>query len=180
MSRKLFDKLDNLSYVCLMHLVERIRAVWELRGLSDSKLADLAELSRSFIWDLRKKTRDLSDTTQKALARALRIPLSILHSDDLWTNRPAKYIVAKAELDAYIAATDISPRLQSSLLRALEEGKAYFLEREGWAQLHETLKLHESRGPRLAALSPKVAEAADRYGGRRKSGPSRQRRPKTN
>jgi transcriptional regulator with XRE-family HTH domain len=162
-----------------MHLVERIRAVWELRGLSDRKLAGLSELSRSFIWDLRKKTRDISNTTQTALARALRIPLSVLHNDDLWAARLPKYIVAKAELDAYIAATDVSPRLQSSLIEALEKGKAYFLEREGWAQLHETLKLHETRGPRLAALSPNVAEAADRYRTRRKSGPSRQRRAKT-
>ena len=179
MSSELFDKLDNLSYVYVMHLVERIRAVWELRGFSDSELADLSEMSRSFIWDLRKKTRDISNTTQIALARALRIPLSVLHNDDLWATRPPRYIVAKAALDAAIARSEVNPRHQASLTEALEEGKACFLEPEGWEQLLETLKLHESRGPRLAEIRPRVAETANRYGPRRKPGPSRQRRPKT-
>lgn len=161
-----------------MHLVERIRAVWELRGLSDSKLAELSELSRSFIWDLRKKTRDLSDTTQKALGRALRIPLSLLHNDDLWANRPAKYIVAKAELDAYMAANDISPRHRSSLVEGLEKGTASFLEPEGWKQLHDTLKLHDNRGPRVAEF-PAAAETPERYGSRRKPSLSDQRKSKT-
>ena len=162
-----------------MHLVERIRAVWELRKFSDTELAELSELSRSFVWDLRKRTRDIKNTTQTALARALRIPLSVLHNEDLWAARPPKYIVAKAALDVAIARNEVNPRHQASLTEALEAYKACFLEPEGWEQLLETLKLHESRGPRLAEIRPRVAEIAARYGPRKKSGPSRQRRPKT-
>jgi transcriptional regulator with XRE-family HTH domain len=161
-----------------MHLVERIRAVWELRGLSDSKLAELSELSRSFIWDLRKKTRDLSNTTQTALARALRIPLAVLHNDDLWATRPPRYIVAKAALDAFMAANDISPRHRSSLIDALEKGTASFLEPEGWKQLRDTLKLHDNRGPKVAEF-PAAAETPARYGSRRKPSLSDQRKSKT-
>lgn len=161
-----------------MHLVERIRAVWELRGFSDSELANLSELSRSFIWDLRKKTRDISNTTQLALARALRIPLSVLHNDDLWATRPPRYIVAKTALDAFIGGTDISPRHRSSLTESLEKGAAFFLEPEGWKQLYETLKLHDNKGPKLAEL-PTAAEAPARYGSRKKAGLSDQRKSKT-
>lgn len=178
MSSILFDKLDNLSYVCVMHLVERIRAIWELRGLSDNKLAELSELSRSFIWDLRKKTRDLSETTQRALARALRIPLSVLHNDDLWAARSPRYIVATVALDAFLGENDTTPRLRLSLTEALERGAASFLEPEGWKQMYETLKLHDTRRPKVAEL-PAAAERPTGYGNRKKSGLSNRRKPRT-
>lgn len=54
----------------------RIRNVRGLRGLSTTKLAELAGLSQQYISDIENKRRDPTLKTLEKIARALRVPTS--------------------------------------------------------------------------------------------------------
>ena len=62
----------------LVHLGKRIRALREERGISQEKLADLAEIHRNYVSQIEGGKRNLSFYNVVKLARALRVTPSKL------------------------------------------------------------------------------------------------------
>jgi transcriptional regulator with XRE-family HTH domain len=61
-----------------MNLGEAIKKCRELRGLNQSKLAELADVSVSHLCLIEKNKRDPSIATAESISKALRTPLSVL------------------------------------------------------------------------------------------------------
>lgn len=59
----------------------RVRAVRNDRGLSQERLAELADLSRDYVGSVERGERDVSMSTMLKLARALGVPLAELLED---------------------------------------------------------------------------------------------------
>lgn len=160
-----------------MHLGEKIKAIRELRGFTQGKLAKHSGLSKGYVSQLEKEEFNLGHQTVKALAEALLFPAHYFFQDDLWASKTPQFILAKAALDSFMAQhDDISSRDRMILSAALESAKSLYLEPAGWEQAYELLKVSQKFGPTIAEL-PRAADAEHAYGPTKKSTTSRRKKP---
>jgi transcriptional regulator with XRE-family HTH domain len=58
-----------------------VRKLRQERGISQEKLAELAEIHRTYIGDVERGTRNIALVNMGRIAKALRVPLSSLISE---------------------------------------------------------------------------------------------------
>jgi len=161
----MFDKLISLSYGSLVHLGERFKAIRELRKLSLGQLAGLSGVSKGTISRLEagKKIAETGFGKFEAMAAALRIPLSDIIDPNLWDNRSATFIVARAAQNQFFEHNQIGEKDRFLLSEALDKNIAVYFDPEGWKQGHELMKLSQRLGPSVADFSSKVADPPGSY-----------------
>ena len=158
MSNQEFDKSYTHWQYFYMHVGERIKALRELRGLSQGRLSKLSGVSKPYISQFEKNEFNIGHQTLESLARALRIPLPDLVDNELWAQRRPGFIVAKAALSAFLVKQSISARYRSLLIDALEKDVCSFSEPEGWENAYRLVKLQETRGPAIAEIPTRAVQ----------------------
>ncbi len=151
-----------------MHVGERIKALRELRGLSQGELSKLSGVSKAYICQIEKKDFNVGHQTLKVLGDALHVSLPLLVDDDLWANKTPASIVANSALADFLAKNNVSVRDRTLLKEALEENVVSSLDSGGWETHYELLKFFQRRGPSLADITAKIPQTARKYSTSRK------------
>lgn len=168
----MFDKIDVLTYPLIaVHLGERIRAVRELRHLSQGKLAALSGVSKGTISRLeqRKGVSEVGIGKLESLAGTLHIPASVLVDPKVWESKTPRSIVSRAALEEFFDGNEVSDKDRFLLTQALDKNLTSCLEAEGWQQAYQLMKLSQKLGPNVAEFRSSVAEPPADYGSRQKS-----------
>ena len=125
-----------------MELGERIRALRELRGISQGELSKRSGVSRAYVWQLESANHSLGYKILKRLAAALEIPLPFLVDDQLWANKTPKQIASRGGLALYLESADVSEVEKTSLSIVAEKaGPNLPRDLDGWRVVHEAFKV---------------------------------------
>jgi transcriptional regulator with XRE-family HTH domain len=151
-----------------MHIGERIKALRELKGLSQGELSRLSGVSKAYICQIEKKDFNVGLQTLKVLGDALHVSLPLLVDDDLWANKTAAFIVANSALADFLAKNNVSVRDRTLLKEALEENIISSLDPAGWERYYQLLKFFQRRGPSLADFTAKIPQSEKTYSTNRK------------
>lgn len=143
-----------------MELRERIRALRELRDISQGELSKRSGVSRAYVWQLESTNHSLGIKILKCLATALEIPLPLLVDDRRWANQTPKQIASRGALELYLESADVSDAEKAYLSVVAEKGGPNLpCDPDTWRVVHEAFKVGRdhfvSMGKKLERLRAK-------------------------